>query len=184
MTAIIVHICHGTWRAYQVFSFYNTAVVSLKAPLADHHTLLPKPSESFFSFFLLFAILFQSHYILCKYHIQERIKLNWNWYFTENSLWVPPVVGLFTPQGVKKPTTTRQTSHATDSVNAESHAREKPLLAGYSFSETTTIFLNRLKSNFNTCPIALKFWLWIEVCQNAVSSEITISSINKTLWNW
>ena len=33
-------------------------------------------------------------------------------------------------QGVNKPTT-RETTHANDFVNAKSHAREKPLLAGY-----------------------------------------------------
>ena len=40
------------------------------------------------------------------------------------------VVGLFTPRGVSKPTT-RQTRHVNDFVNAKSHAKEKPLLAGY-----------------------------------------------------
>ena len=40
------------------------------------------------------------------------------------------VVGLFTPRGVNQPTT-RQTRHANDFVNAKSHAKEKPLLAGY-----------------------------------------------------
>ena len=33
-------------------------------------------------------------------------------------------------RGVNKPTT-RQTRHAKDFLNAKSHAREKPLLAGY-----------------------------------------------------
>ena len=43
---------------------------------------------------------------------------------------VSRVVGLFyTPQGVKTPTT-RETSRANDFVNAKSHAKEKPLLAG------------------------------------------------------
>ena len=38
------------------------------------------------------------------------------------------------PQGVNQ-LTTRKTSHAKDFVNAKSHAREKPLLAGKSFRD-------------------------------------------------
>ena len=37
---------------------------------------------------------------------------------------------------VNKPTT-RQTRHANDFVNAKSHAREKPLLAGYILRKPT-----------------------------------------------
>lgn len=40
----------------------------------------------------------------------------------------------FTPQGVNQ-LTTRKTSHAKGFVNAKSHAREKPLLAGKSFRD-------------------------------------------------
>ena len=44
--------------------------------------------------------------------------------FTKSFAWlVCRVIGLFTPP-------TRQTSHANDFVNAKSHGREKPLLAG------------------------------------------------------
>ena len=38
-----------------------------------------------------------------------------------------------TQNSVKKKLTSRQTNHANDFVSAKSHAREKPMLAGYPF---------------------------------------------------
>ena len=59
--------------------------------------------------------------------------LVWLLAFTKSFAWLAcRVVSLFMPrqkQGVNK-LTTRQKSHPDDFVNAKSHAREKPLLAG------------------------------------------------------
>ena len=55
--------------------------------------------------------------------------LAWLLAFTKSFAWlVCRVVGF--SQGVNEPTK-RETTHANDFVNAKSHAREKPLLAGY-----------------------------------------------------
>ena len=63
---------------------------------------------------------------------------------------------LCTLGGVNK-LTTRQTSHANDFVNAKSHAREKPLLAGYEKWKPKTVclylagFLKTLLQNGTFC---------------------------------
>ena len=59
----------------------------------------------------------------------------------------------------------------------------------YSFSEATPIFLNRLKSVFFLSDRYKSFtsnWLWIEICGKVVlrKIDITMTTINKKLWNW
>ena len=60
----------------------------------------------------------------------------------------------------------------------------------YSFSEAIPIFFYRIKSVFFPRPIAIQIftskWLWIEICENVVLSriDITMTAINKKLWNW
>ena len=71
----------------------------------------------------------------CIYPTSRGFFLAWLLAFTKSFAWLAcRVVGLVTRREkqtrvVNKPTT-RQTSHANDFVNAKSHAREKPLLAG------------------------------------------------------
>ena len=59
----------------------------------------------------------------------------------------------------------------------------------YSFSEAIPIFFNRLKSVFSLSDrykILTSNWLWIELCANVVLSkiDITMTTINKKIWNW
>ena len=51
----------------------------------------------------------------------------------------------------------------------------------YSFSETISMFFNRIKSDYCPCPNSTKFSLVIAVCQNAVFSKIdaTMTTKNK-----
>ena len=67
---------------------------------------------------------------------------------------------------------------------------EKVKVFRYSFSETIPIFFNRLKSVLFSLSDRYKMftsnWLWIDICENVVLSKIgiTMTTMNKKLWNW
>ena len=107
---------------------------------------LPTILLTFFSWFLMVCKITWVHTIwLCNwcnfmvnvlylpfaYAASRGFSFAWLLAFTKSfTCLFSRVVGLFTPRGVSKPTT-RQTRHVNDFVNAKSHAKEKPLLAGY-----------------------------------------------------
>ena len=107
---------------------------------------LPTILLTFFSWFLMVCKITWVHTIwLCNwcnfmvnvlylpfaYAASRGFSFAWLLAFTKSfACLFSRVVGLFTPRVVNKPTT-RQTRHVNDFVNAKSHAKEKPLLAGY-----------------------------------------------------